>query len=319
MRVNGEGARRIFARALGAEPPFAPSGSPPLARLAIRIDPVAGAPRFHLRAGEAVIAVSVDVTRGLAAGEAREALRGAGLAGDEAAALARRAAEAWDVFARAEALSLDATIGARTGGGVGFRDCALVLDPRALAREIWLEECLEGGATLELELWKAGIDYVPLGGDLGLLCIGAGMTLAMLDRLRDAGVRPCAFLDVTRNYTVEGLTRALGVLLDRHGARALAVNVFGGITRMDELAANLAEALARRAEVSRAVGARADFNARSGTKRATVGVPVVVRLEGTGGDAGRAALERAGIAVAASSAEVIAFARSLASAPGSGR
>jgi succinyl-CoA synthetase beta subunit len=300
MRVNGEGARRIFARALGAEPPFAPPGSPPLARLAIRIDPAAAAPRITFGGGAAEASLPIDVTRGLAARDAAAAL--ARWAPSDAALVAPRAAEAWDVFARAEALSLNATIACLVrdrGGGAGFRDCALVLDPRALARRPWLEECLEGGLPLELELWKAGIDYVPLGGDLGLLCIGAGMTLAMLDRLRDAGVRPCAFLDVTRNYSVEGLTRALGVLLDRHGARALAVNVFGGITRMDELAANLAEALAGRPEVSRAV-------------------PVVVRLEGTGGDAGRAALERAGIPVAASSAEVIAFARSVAPAAGSG-
>jgi len=288
MRVSGDVARRIFAGALGAAIPFAPSGSPPLAELAIRIDPVAAEPRVHCAFGTEIL-IPVDVIRGLAAEDAGEALLDAGVPEPDAAALAPRAADAWDVFARAEALSLDATIAA--GNGAAFLDCALVLDPRAFARQAWLEACLESDASLELALWKDGIDYVPLGGDLGLLCIGAGMTLAMIDRLRDAGARPCAFLDVTRNYSVEGITRALGVLLDRHGARALAVNVFGGITRMDDLAANLAEALARRGP----------------------GVPVVVRLEGTGGEAGRAALERAGISVAGSSAEVIAFARSVAS------
>jgi len=113
------------------------------------------------------------------------------------------------------------------------------------------------------------------------------MTLAMIDRLRDAGARPAAFLDVSRNPSPDGIALALEALLDHHRARVLAVNVFGGITPMDRLAQGILEALARRG------GAR---------------VPVIVRLEGTGGEVGRAALAAAGIALAASTAEVVAFA-----------
>ena len=288
MRLTGERARaclsRVLSRVEGAAPRFAPPGTAPLLSLSIRIDPDALAPRFDLRAGTRHAGAIADLEAGPSDSILRESLSRAGAPPADHPTLGRLLRRAWRAFAAMEALALRADA-ALSEGEAAFGACALWLDERALFGHADLESL--GGDGLDRRLARAGIDYVGLDGDVGLLCIGAGMTLAMIDRLRDAGARPAAFLDVSRNPSPDGIALALEALLDHHRARVLAVNVFGGITPMDRLAQGILEALARRG------GAR---------------VPVIVRLEGTGGEVGRAALAAAGIALAASTAEVVAFA-----------
>jgi succinyl-CoA synthetase beta subunit len=96
---------------------------------------------------------------------------------------------AWRAFGALEAIALRAEA-ALPEGEAAFGECALWLDDRALFRHPDLDSLVPD--TLEGRLARAGIDYVGLDGDVDLLCIGAGMTLAMIDRLRDAGA-PAAF------------------------------------------------------------------------------------------------------------------------------
>jgi succinyl-CoA synthetase beta subunit len=292
MHLTGDRARELLALALSRDPPgapggparFAPPGTPPVLSLCVGVDPDSLAPGVDLRAGSRRARVGADLDAGPSPALLRESLSRLGAPEAGLLALGGLVLAAWRAFLRLEATEIH-TEAMLTGGDAVFGACALRLDPRALFRHPEVESCLAD--TLDRRLARAGIDYVGLDGDVGILCIGAGMTLSMIDRLRDAGARPAAFLDVSRNISADGISLALGVLLDHHRARVIAVNVFGGITPMDHLARGLVEALAR---------------------RDGVGVPLVARLEGTGGSAGRAILEAAGIALAADTAEVIAFA-----------
>jgi len=284
MRLTGERAREVLLRVLGGSARFAPTGTPPILSITAGIDPTAFVPRVDLMAGAREAGGIADLDTGPSDAAVREYLARVAAPPASFSSLLRFVFAVWRAFVRLEAIALRAEA-VLVGGEAAFGACTVFLDERALFRHPDLDALLED--IPERRLARAGIDYVGLGGDVGLLCIGAGMTLTMIDRLCDAGVRPAAFLDVSRANSVQGLSLALEILLDRHCVRAVVVNVFGGITRMDLLARNLADALARRGAVP---------------------VPVVVRLQGTGGKAGREALAEAGIAVAETTAELVALA-----------
>jgi len=123
----------------------------------------------------------------------------------------------------------------------------------------------------EREAREAGFSYVPLEGDIGVIGNGAGLVMATLDLVVQAGGKPACFLDIGGGARAERVRRAVELVLrDRH-PKSLFVNVFGGITRCDEVAQGLVEA-ASSAEI-----------------------PIVVRLVGTNQEAGVEILRRAGL------------------------
>ena len=119
---------------------------------------------------------------------------------------------------------------------------------------------------------ERGVTYVKLDGDVGILGNGAGLVMSTLDVVALAGGRPANFLDAGGGSKADEVVTALEVLLSDEKVKALLVNIFGGITRCDEVAEGLLTALER-------LGAT---------------LPIVVRLDGTNEDEGRRILaERA--------------------------
>jgi succinyl-CoA synthetase beta subunit len=119
---------------------------------------------------------------------------------------------------------------------------------------------------------ERGVTYVKLDGDVGILGNGAGLVMSTLDVVALAGGRPANFLDAGGGSKADEVVTALEVLLSDEKVKALLVNIFGGITRCDEVAEGLLTALER-----------------LGTT-----LPIVVRLDGTNEEAGRAIItERA--------------------------
>jgi succinyl-CoA synthetase beta subunit len=119
---------------------------------------------------------------------------------------------------------------------------------------------------------ERGVTYVKLDGDVGILGNGAGLVMSTLDVVALAGGRPANFLDAGGGSKADEVVTALEVLLSDDKVKALLVNIFGGITRCDEVAEGLLTALER-------LGAT---------------LPIVVRLDGTNEDEGRRILsERA--------------------------
>ena len=117
---------------------------------------------------------------------------------------------------------------------------------------------------------ERGITYVKLDGDIGILGNGAGLVMSTLDVVAQAGGKPANFLDVGGGAKAEEIVEALEVLLSDDKVKAVLFNIFGGITRCDEVANGILQAL----------------------DRIEVNVPIVVRLDGTNDVEGRGSSPR---------------------------
>jgi succinyl-CoA synthetase beta subunit len=120
---------------------------------------------------------------------------------------------------------------------------------------------------------ERGLTYVKLDGDIGILANGAGLSMSTLDVVAEAGGRPANFLDAGGGSKADAITAAVEVILSDDKVKAVLFNIFGGITRCDEVAKGLIEA----------------FDQIKPT------VPFVVRLDGTNGEEGRAMLAQASL------------------------
>jgi succinyl-CoA synthetase beta subunit len=118
---------------------------------------------------------------------------------------------------------------------------------------------------------ERGLTYVKLDGDIGILANGAGLSMSTLDVVAEAGGTPANFLDAGGGSRADAITAAVEVILSDSKVKAVLFNIFGGITRCDEVAKGLIEAF----------------------KQIEPTVPFVVRLDGTNGEEGRALLEQA--------------------------
>ncbi len=126
---------------------------------------------------------------------------------------------------------------------------------------------------LEVEAARYRLNYVHLGGNVGCMVNGAGLAMATMDIIKLAGGEPANFLDVGGGASAEQVRHAFRILLSDPAVRVVFINIFGGILRCDVLASGVVEA-------ARELG---------------VQVPVVVRLEGTNVEQGRAILRSSGL------------------------
>ncbi len=158
-------------------------------------------------------------------------------------------------------------------------DAKINLDDNALFRHAALEQFrdLAEEEPSEVRAGKAGLSYVKLDGNIGCLVNGAGLAMSTMDLIKLHGGAPANFLDVGGGADVEQVTEAFHILLDDPNVQAVLVNIFGGIARCSTIARAILEA-------SQQVG----FN-----------VPLVVRLEGTEVEQGRAILSESGLNIIA--------------------
>ena len=126
---------------------------------------------------------------------------------------------------------------------------------------------------LEIEASKHSLNYIKLDGSVGCMVNGAGLAMATMDIIKYAGGSPANFLDVGGGASSEQVKNAFHILLSDPHVRAVLINIFGGILRCDRLALGVVEA----------------------AKATNVSVPVVVRLEGTNVEQGRAILKESGL------------------------
>jgi succinyl-CoA synthetase beta subunit len=154
-------------------------------------------------------------------------------------------------------------------------DAKLVLDDNALYRHPELEELrdLTGEEPNEIAARSAGLSYVKLEGDIGCVVNGAGLAMATMDLIKRSGGEPANFLDIGGSSSPEKMAAAMRILLADSKVKAVLVNIFGGITRCDDVAQGL---LAAQQEVG-------------------IRVPVVARLIGTNQNEARALLKDSNI------------------------
>ena len=153
---------------------------------------------------------------------------------------------------------------------INFDDNALPRHPElALLRDVLEED------PKEAEAQKYDLNYVALDGTIGCMVNGAGLAMATMDIIKSFGGSPANFLDVGGSATAEKVKAAFEILLSDKHVRAIMVNIFGGIMKCDVIAAGIVSA----------------------AQEITIGVPVVVRLEGTNVNEGKRILRESGLAL----------------------
>src|SRR5712691_2448475 len=169
-------------------------------------------------------------------------------------------------------------------GDVVAGDAKLEIDDNASWRHGDLEEKYGGvveGDPYEVEAKKRGLTYVSLDGDIGIIGNGAGLCMGTLDLVQRAGGKPANFCDIGGGAKAEVVENALAVILMNPRVKGVLMNIFGGITRGDEVARGL-------------VTARDNLKMK---------LPLVVRMSGTREEEGRAILKENGIEPGASAWE----------------
>ena len=153
-------------------------------------------------------------------------------------------------------------------------DAKVTIDDNALGRHPDLVEYARAFPLdpTEARAREKGLQYVKLDGEVGIIGNGAGLVMATLDVVQQAGGSAANFLDVGGGAGADLMATSLEVILSDPAVRSVLINIFGGITRCDEVAQGILEALGR--------------------VEATV--PIVVRLDGTNAEEGRKILADAG-------------------------
>jgi succinyl-CoA synthetase beta subunit len=156
-------------------------------------------------------------------------------------------------------------------------DAKLTFDDNALFRHPELGQLrdLDEEDPAEVEASKNDLNYIQLEGDIGCLVNGAGLAMATMDIIKFYGGAPANFLDVGGGATTEKVTEAFKIMLRNKSLKAILVNIFGGIMRCDVIAQALVDA----------------------SKAVTLKVPLVVRLEGTNVEEGKAILRNSGLPI----------------------
>jgi succinyl-CoA synthetase beta subunit len=164
-------------------------------------------------------------------------------------------------------------------GKVLALDAKLNFDDNASGRHKEWAELMDKDEEdpVELEAKEAGLSYVSLDGDIGCLVNGAGLAMATMDIIKHHGGTPANFLDVGGGATKDQVTKAFKMILTSPKVKGIFVNIFGGIMRCDVIAEGVVAA----------------------TRELGLKVPLVVRLEGTNVEQGKAILANSGLAIQA--------------------
>jgi succinyl-CoA synthetase beta subunit len=227
----------------------------------LHVDPLLGFQDFHGRRLAFEAGVDADVVRPVGA----------------------MLAKLYEVFTEEEATLVEVNpliVTPSAGGDGGARgvkalDAKVTLDGNALYRHPDNAELrdLSQEDPQERMAKERGLTYVKLDGDIGVLANGAGLSMSTLDVVAEAGGTPANFLDAGGGSRADAITSAVEVVLSDSKVKAVLFNIFGGITRCDEVAKGLIEAF----------------------KQIDPQVPFVVRLDGTNGEEGRALLTEANL------------------------
>jgi succinyl-CoA synthetase beta subunit len=156
-------------------------------------------------------------------------------------------------------------------GDVMALDAKINFDDNALFRHKDVAQLHDASEMDELELraTEYNLNYIRLDGNVGAMVNGAGLAMATMDVIKLAGAEPANFLDVGGGASEEMVTNGLKIILSDKRVKAILINIFGGIMRCDVLARGVVKA----------------------AKEVAIDVPLIVRLEGTNVEEGRAILQ----------------------------
>jgi succinyl-CoA synthetase beta subunit len=215
-----------------------------------------------------------DPLVGLLPYQARALCFDAGVPAAQRNAVADITTRLYGVYARTDAMLVEINpLFIQTDGTVLAGDAKLDIDDNALFRQTELRDWKEISPDEEVEerARALGFSYVPLDGDVGIIGNGAGLVMATLDAVQSAGGHAANFLDVGGGAKESVVRSALEIVLANPKVKSVLVNIFGGITRGDEVAKGILSVITTHPP----------------------SVPLVIRLSGNEAEAGRKLLEGA--------------------------
>jgi succinyl-CoA synthetase beta subunit len=225
---------------------------------------------------DAIASLHVDPLLGFQDFHGRRLAFGAGVDGDLVQPVVAMLANLYQVFVQEEALLVEVNpLIVTPERDLRALDAKVTLDGNALFRhpENAALRNLSAEDPQERMAKERGLTYVKLDGEIGILGNGAGLVMSTLDVVAQAGGRPANFLDAGGGSKADAIVAAVEVILSDERVRAVLFNIFGGITRCDEVAKGLIEAY----------------------ERLVPQVPFVVRLDGTNDVAARRLLAEAAL------------------------
>jgi succinyl-CoA synthetase beta subunit len=252
--VFDRGAKKpmvMFSRMGGMDVEAIAEEDPEAMRM-VHVDPLLGFQDFHGRRLAFEAGIAPDVIRGVGA----------------------MLGKLYDVFVAEDAMLVEVNpLLVTKAREVVALDAKVTVDGNSLHRHPDVAAFRNVGAEDEQEMMakERGLTYVKLDGEVGILGNGAGLVMSTLDVVKQAGGEPANFLDAGGGSKAETITSAVEVILSDEKVRAVLFNIFGGITRCNEVANGLVEAF----------------------RQIDVRVPFVVRLDGTNDEEGRRILAEA--------------------------
>ncbi|MBS4023819.1 MAG: ADP-forming succinate--CoA ligase subunit beta [Dethiobacter sp.] len=220
---------------------------------------------------EYIVKTLLDVTIGLSPFVAREVTRRLGVSGQVAKQIAAILGNLYRMFVELDAELVEINPLVISGEEVIAADAKVTIDDDSLFRHKELP-VVEERTSAEKKAHELGLSYVELDGDIAVMANGAGITMATLDMIQYYGGEAANFLDAGGGAGVEQTAKALELLLSKN-PKAILINIFGGITRCDDVANAFAIV----------------------KKNMDITVPVVIRLAGTNEDRGREILRENGV------------------------
>ncbi len=217
---------------------------------------------------DSIVRIYIDPLLGLLPYQVRELVFDAGLEGDVAKGVGQVLNNLYTAFTESDASLVEINpLVATDDDRVLALDAKVTIDNSSLFRHRDIGEMhdVDAADPGEQRAQEAGLQYVKLDGDVGILGNGAGLVMSTLDVVAQAGGEPANFLDVGGGADAEKISEALDIVASNEQVKSVLFNIFGGITRGDEVARGLLSAL----------------------ESSEIDLPIVVRLDGTNAEEGR--------------------------------
>ncbi|MBK9714205.1 MAG: ADP-forming succinate--CoA ligase subunit beta [Kouleothrix sp.] len=234
---------------------------------------------------DAIVKIAAHPTLGLLPYQARELAFGIGITdGKQARQFAQIASALYRAYMETDATLAEINpLVVLPGGALQALDSKIVLDDSALFRHANLEAMRDSSdePPAERQAREAGITFIKLDGNIGCMVNGAGLAMATMDVVKLYGGEPANFLDIGGGAGKDKVKAALQIILSDPSVKAVMFNIFGGITRVDEVARGIIAAL----------------------DEVPTDVPMIARLVGTNEEEGRKLLAESKLIPAATLAE----------------
>jgi len=229
---------------------------------------------------DAIKKVAIDPATGLQPFHARKLAFALGLEGKQVNKAVRFMMAMYKAFTELDCAIVEINPLVVTGDGdVIALDAKINFDDNALFRHADVAELRDETEEdpIELEATKHELNYVKLDGAIGCMVNGAGLAMATMDLIKQAGGEPANFLDVGGTADAARVETAFRLILKDPKVKAILVNIFGGIVRCDRVAQGIVDAYKNMGD--------------------SIQVPIIVRLQGTNADIAKALIDNSGLAV----------------------